>query len=50
MEQHKQLKDILDYWVHDVIEIDKDYTREATQIYYRRGIFNYFIMMMKYYD
>jgi hypothetical protein len=50
MEQHKQLKDILDYWMHDVIEIDKDYTREATQIYYRRGIFNYFIMMMKYYD
>jgi hypothetical protein len=50
IEQHKLIKETLDYWMDDIIDIRQDYNREATIIYYRRGIFNYFIFMMKYYN
>lgn len=50
VDQHKELKSILDYWMNDIIEINKDYPRVATIINYRRSIFNYFIFMIKYYN
>lgn len=45
----KELKDILNHWMNDVINIKQYYQREATIIAYTRAIYNYFCMMINYY-
>ena len=45
-----EIKQILNMWMNDIINIRASYGREATITNYTRGIFNYFIMMIKYYN
>lgn len=49
-ELYAEVKEILDHWMNDVIEIRKYYSREATVISYTRAIYNYFILMINYYN
>ena len=45
-----EIKEILQYWMNDIINIRSMYGREATIINYTRAIYNYFVLMIKYYN
>ena len=45
-----ELRQILNFWMNDIINIQSAYNRPATITNYTRGIFNYFVMMIKYYN
>jgi hypothetical protein len=45
-----ELKSILDYWMNTIINIRQFYQRDATVIAYTRGIWNYIIIMIRYYN
>ena len=47
---YSEIKDILAYWMNDIIDIRSQYKREATIIAYTKAIFNYIILMIKYYN
>lgn len=47
---YMEIKDILNYWMNDIINIKQFYTREGTTINYTRAIFNYVILMINYYN
>jgi hypothetical protein len=44
------IKSILQYWMNDILNIRSMYGREATIISYTRAIYNYFVLMIKYYN
>ena len=45
-----EIKNILQYWINDILNLRSMYNREATIISYTRGIYNYFVLMIKYYN
>lgn len=45
-----ELKSILNLWMDDIINIRSMYQREATVINYRRAVYDYFILMINYYN
>jgi hypothetical protein len=46
-----EINEILNFWLTDIVEIQKAYpTREASQISFRRAIFNYVIFMIQRYN
>jgi hypothetical protein len=47
---YKKLREILDHWMFDIINIRETYQREATVINYTRAIYNYMILMINYYN
>lgn len=47
---YQEIKDILNFWIYDVINIKQFYQREGTWIAYTRAVFNYMILMIKYYN
>ena len=47
---YMEIRQILDYWMFDIINIRSRYQREATVIGYTRAIFNYIIFMINYYN
>ena len=47
---YKQLREILDLWMFDIIDIRAQYQREATVINYTKAVFNYMIMMINHYN
>ncbi len=47
---YKEIRQIVDYWMIDIINIRAHYQRDATVSCYTRGIFNYFILMINYYN
>ena len=47
---YSEIKDILNFWMNDIINIREQYKREATIIAYTKAIFNYIILMIKYYN
>lgn len=49
-ETYKEMRSILNYWVDEATPIREHYTREATVIAYTRAIFNYFMLMINYYN
>lgn len=49
-EMYKKIRDILDHWMFDIINIKETYQREATVINYTRAIYNYMILMINYYN
>ena len=46
----KEIRDILNHWMQDIIKIQSLYTREGTKSVYTRAVFNYFILMINYYN
>lgn len=46
----QEIKEILNYWMFTIIKIDELYKRVPTQIAYTRAIYNYYIMMINYYN
>lgn len=44
------LKNILDFWMNNIIKIQDMYNRAATIIDYRKSIFDYMILMINYYN
>lgn len=44
-----EMREILDSWL-DIIDIRSHYNREATIINYTRAIFNYFVLLINYYN
>ena len=44
------LRKILDFWMYDIINIKEAYQRPATITAYSRGVFNYFVFMIAYYN
>ena len=46
----KEIRDILNIWMFDIIDIRSQYQREATIISYTRAIFNYTIFMIAHYN
>ncbi len=49
-EMYLKLRLILNKWMFDIIDIKKDYQREATIISYTKSIFDYFILLINYYN
>lgn len=49
-EMYQEIKAILNFWIHDIINIKQYYQREGTWINYTRAIFNYVILMINYYN
>ena len=47
---YKEIRDILTFWMNDIVHIRNYYQREATVIGYTRAIFNYIIFMINYYN
>lgn len=47
---YKEIREILNFWMYDIINIRNLYQREATIINYTRAIFNYIILMINYYN
>ena len=45
-----EIREILHFWMNDIINIRNMYGREATIISYTRAIYNYFVLMIKYYN
>ena len=45
----QELKQIINHWMNDVVNIREYYNREATCIAYTRAVFNYFILMINYF-
>ena len=43
-----EIKEILTFWMNDIINIRSLYQREATVINYTRGVFDYVILMINY--
>lgn len=46
----KNIKDIVNHWMYEIIHIDQLYNREGTKSVYTRAVFNYFILMINYYN
>lgn len=49
-DMYKKIREILDHWMFDIINIRETYQREATVINYTRAIYNYMILMINYYN
>lgn len=47
---YENISSVLDYWLNDVINIRKDYQREATIINYKICIYRYMVMMINHYN
>lgn len=47
---YQKIRQILNHWMNDIIGIQNLYKREGTRIVYTRAIFNYFILMINYYN
>lgn len=47
---YHEIREILDYWMFTIINIRQYYQRDGTIINYTRGIFNYIIFMINYYN
>jgi len=47
---NKNIADILNYWVYDICNIKKDYSRAATIINYKISIYRYFVAMINHYN
>jgi len=47
---YKEIRDIILFWMNDIINIRNYYQREATVIAYTRAVFNYIILMINYYN
>lgn len=47
---YQEIKQILNFWMDDVINIRQFYTNSGTIIGYTRAIFNYMILMINYYN
>lgn len=47
---YQEIKAILNFWIHDIVNIKQYYQREGTWINYTRAIFNYTILMINYYN
>lgn len=47
---YHEIRQILDYWMYEIINIKQFYQREGTVTAYTRAIFNYIIMMINYYN
>lgn len=47
---YNEIRDILDHWMYDIIDITSQYQNKGTIINYTRGVFNYVIWMIKYYN
>lgn len=45
-----EIKSIVSFWMDDIIDIKSLYQREPTQSSYTRAIYNYFILMINYYN
>lgn len=45
-----ELKSILDMWMNNIINISQYYQREATIIAYTRAIWDYIVLMIRYYN
>ena len=46
----QEIKEILNYWMFTIVKIDELYKRIPTQIAYTRAVYNYYIMMINYYN
>lgn len=46
----REISKILDIWVYDILEVDREYPREATIIAFRRSLFNYVVLMIHQYN
>jgi hypothetical protein len=49
-ETFKEIKDILNFWMFDIIDIKQYTSRDGTITNYTRAIFNYIILMINYYN
>lgn len=49
-ELYMELRNIMNYWMFDIINIRNMYQREPTIISYNRAIYNYMIFMINYYN
>lgn len=49
-EIYREIREILNLWMFDIIDIRSLYQREPTVIAYTRAIYNYFIFMINYYN
>lgn len=47
---YQEIRQILTYWMENIINIRQYYKREATVVNYTRAIFNYMIFMIKHYN
>ena len=47
---NKNIADILNYWVYDICNIKKDYSRATTIINYKISIYRYFVAMINHYN
>lgn len=47
---YQTLKEILNYWMNGIVDIKQYYKRDGTIIAYTRAIFDYFILMIQYYN
>lgn len=47
---YHEIRQILDYWMYNIINIKQFYQRDGTITGYTRAIFNYLIMMISYYN
>lgn len=46
----QKINETIAHWMNDIIRIGDLYTREGTKSVYTRAIFNYFILMINYYN
>ena len=49
-ERYKELRGIIDHWMDDIINIRGSYSSESTIASYSRGVYNYFVLMINYYQ
>lgn len=49
-EMYQEIKQILNFWMDDIINIRQFYSNSGTIIGYTRAIFNYMILMINYYN
>ena len=47
---YQEIREILDFWMNDIINITKFYQNKGTIINYTRGVFNYTIMMINHHN
>ena len=47
---YQEIKNILAYWIYDIINIKQSYSREGTWIAYTRAVFNYIVLMIHEYN
>ena len=45
-----EIKSIMNYWIHNIVDIKQYYSREPTWIVYTRAMFDYVVLMIVYYN